>query len=56
MLVNIPTPVHAPLLGLIASLMNSEMPVHVSRLLLPSLLIRLEPSATLGTRRSKLII
>lgn len=55
-LVDIPTPVHASLLGLGGSLMDPKMPIHVSRLHLPPLCIRLEPSATLGARRSKSIV
>lgn len=36
--------------------MNSEMPIHVSSLLLSSLFIRLEPSTALRTRGSEFII
>jgi hypothetical protein len=56
LLVDIPAAVHAALLRLVASLSDPEVPVHVFSLLLPALLIGLESSSTLITRRPKLLI
>lgn len=55
-LINIPTAVSSAFLSLITALMNSEVPIHVSSLLLSSLFIRLEPSTALRTRGSEFII
>jgi hypothetical protein len=46
----------ASLLCLGDALVDTKMPVHVSRLLLTALLIRLEASPALGTGRTKIVI
>ena len=55
-LVDVPAPVLASLLRLGDSLVNSEVPVHVSRLLPSSMLVCLEPPAALSARSAKSLV
>lgn len=52
LLVNVPATMSASFLGLCASLVHLEMPVHVSRLLSSPLFISPKSPAALRTRRS----
>jgi hypothetical protein len=55
-MIHVPTTVRASLLSFRGSLMNPEMPVHVSHLLQLPLLITLESPSALRARRSKIIV
>lgn len=55
-LINVPTPVHTSLLGFVGSLVDTEMPVHMSNLLLLSNWIVSKPSTTLGTRLAQVVM
>jgi hypothetical protein len=56
LIIDIPAPVHASLLCLVATLVDTEMPIHMRRFLFPSLLICLEPSSTLVARKTQLFV
>lgn len=53
--IDIPTSVLASFLRFCKPLVCLEVPIHVRHLLLPSLIIRLETSTTLGALRTQLL-
>ena len=55
-LVEIPTPMLASLFCLFHSFMDTKVPIHMSRLLLLTLIIRLKSASTLGAWISKTLI
>jgi hypothetical protein len=52
LLIDIPAAVHSALLSLVAALMDLEVPVHMRRLLLLTLVVSLETTTTLRAGRS----
>jgi hypothetical protein len=55
-LIDIPAAVLTALLGLGDALVDTEMPVHVCRLLAAAVLVRLEPSAALCAGRAEVFV